>query len=397
MHSAKATKGSAVNPQKPGNAHTRPTKVIAWPSVSMSVSLVEALSTTFNGNIKLTRIILSHYHFLFEPHVSMNPQWAEFLRAQTQTPLVAPSSYRLHDVLPELGIIRLRGDDAIAFAQAQFSCDAQNLDARRWTWGAYCSAKGRVLANFILWRHQAELRMLLPRTQIQSITKRLRMFVLRSRVDVVDDGDGLVFLGISEDRDRCALRLVGLTPGDEGANLLPYGKDGQALMLSAQRTLIVATCEDAQRAWQALRDGATIGDAAHWNRLWIEQGEPWITFTQQDAFVPQMLNLELLGAVSFTKGCYPGQEVVARSQHLGQVKRRLYRYGGPTTEQVQPGSPLFMDSEGAGTVVNVETVEGSNVALLAVVQTTHSGKSLSVESAQGPSMHPLPLPYEVPR
>jgi tRNA-modifying protein YgfZ len=324
----------------------------------------------------------------------MNPAWADFLARQTYTPGTGSSPDALFNDITQFAVLRVSGADAATFLQGQLTCDVLGLAAERWTWGAYCSAKGRVLANFMLWASGGGYRIMLPQSLASTAAKRLRMFVLRSKVLIEDESDSIVLLGVCPGEDAPSLRALGL-PEPQAEFFLARQTDWEVLGLSRGRALIAATTEGAKKCWTALPGKGQC--AVNWEGLAIAQGEPWVLPQTQDAFVPQMLNLEILGGVSFTKGCYPGQEIVARSQHLGQVKRRLYRYRAISGEGITPGSSLFSEAgDVVGTVLNVAPGEQGSTEILAVVQTSASASPLYYANAQGPRLEPCPLPYDVP-
>ncbi|MSQ59446.1 MAG: folate-binding protein [Betaproteobacteria bacterium] len=325
----------------------------------------------------------------------MNPASADFLASHTSTP-GGPSLPSLFNDITQFSVLRVTGAGAGAFLQGQLTCDVLGLAFDRWTWGAYCSAKGRVLANFLLWASGDAYRIVLPQALASGIAKRLRMFVLRSKVVIEDERDSTVLLGIRFGEDATLLATLGLLePWTEFA--LTRQSTLEVLWLRDGRALIAAPARDAKIFLAAMQGKGHLEPAAHWDSLAIAQGEPWVQPQTQDAFVPQMLNLEILGGISFTKGCYPGQEIVARSQHLGQVKRRLFRYGATPGEAIAPGSPIFsQDGAVVGTVINAVPGAQGTTELLAVLQTPAQGEHLHLGSAQGPLLEPRPLPYTVP-
>ncbi|MFN0314839.1 MAG: YgfZ/GcvT domain-containing protein [Burkholderiales bacterium] len=326
----------------------------------------------------------------------MNSAWANFLAGQTYPSDTGPLPAALFNDITQLTVLRVSGSDASAFLQGQLTCDVLGLAAGRWTWGAYCSAKGRVLANFMLWASASAYRIVLPQSLASSVAKRLRMFVLRSKVVIDDESESAVLLGIHHEEDASFLSSLGLHEPRDAFALIHQGAL-EVLWLSHGRALIAAPLEEAKTFWTAMQRKGHLEPAVSWDRLAIAQGEPWVLPQTQDAFVPQMLNLELLGGVSFTKGCYPGQEIVARSQHLGQVKRRLYPYRVTSGGAVAPGSSLYSgDGDVVGTVVNAVPAGQGSIEILAVVQASAHAAPLHCGGPQGPRLELCTLPYAVP-
>ena len=292
--------------------------------------------------------------------------------------------------LPGWTAVRIGGPDASAFLQGQFTNDVALLSPGATQWNGWCSPKGRLLATFALKRCADDTFMLaIPSDVAPAFLKRLGMFVFRSKVSIeILEG----------------YRLIGTTARTsaiEGAGI-PF----EALDLPDGRRIVVAPSESAALIEEALGESALAADPIAWDQLAIHAGVATITVPTQDRFVPQMLNWELIGGVSFQKGCYPGQEIVARMQYLGRLKERLYRAHvamRPVVDGVpQPGQPLYGATFGAqacGTIVNAApSTRDDGYDILAVIQ---------VASAQGDTLRLgvdpdatqvriEPLPYVVP-
>src|SRR5262249_46508454 len=212
--------------------------------------------------------------------------------------------------------------------------------------GAYCSAKGRMLANFLLWREADGFAMTLSRDLAAPVHKQLSKFVLRSKVRISDASASTVLVGAS---GAPARRLAASPP---------------AVSLADGRLLLALPADAAPAALQ----GFELESASLWRWLDIRRGLPLVTAATQDQLVPQMANLELIGGVSFDKGCYTGQEIVARAQHLGKVKRRMFPAN--VAAEARPGNTLYSEDLGpqaSGTVVNAEPSPEGGWDLLAVV------------------------------
>ncbi|HZR01893.1 MAG TPA: folate-binding protein, partial [Burkholderiales bacterium] len=165
---------------------------------------------------------------------------------------------------------------------------------------------------------------------------------------------------------------------------------GQAIGLIGDNVLLALRGENAPAVWDALARWGQPYPTAEWDLRMIEAGLPMVTAATQDQFVPQMLNLEKLGAVSFDKGCYPGQEIVARSQYRGEVKRRLFRLRLPQG-RVAPGEEIFADgiAQSAGSVINA-AAQGEGAALLAVLRLEAVDRPLHLRTPDGPVLVRVP-------
>jgi len=303
--------------------------------------------------------------------------------------------------LPHLGVLEFSGDDARAFLHAQLSCDVANLPGGRSVPGAYCTPKGRVLANFLLWSEGETFKMALARDIAPAIQKRLQMYVLRSRVRIADPGDAQVLVGVSGPAGEAALRAeLGAVPPN--AHDVAVQAHGAVVRLPTDRFLVAAPRESADALWDALARGLTPVGPAAWQWLDVASGMPLVTGATQDQFVPQMINLELIGGVSFRKGCYPGQEIVARTQHLGKVKRRMFLAhvadGAPAAGDAVYAGPAgdAAGGDAQGMIVNAAPAPGGGADVLAVVRTASAASGdVRLRGPDGPRLAFRPLPYPV--
>lgn len=300
--------------------------------------------------------------------------------------------------LSHLGVLEIAGNDAEAFLQGQLTCDAKALASDAATPGAYCSPKGRMLANFLLWREAGGYALALSRTLVAGIEKRLRTYVLRAKVTVSDQTRERILLGAAGHAANQALQTtVGAVPAS------PYAvtrSGGVAIVrLPADRFLVAAATDRAEALWAALSASLRPVGTPCWEWLDIAAGLPLVTSRTQDEFVPQMANLELIGGVSFQKGCYPGQEVVARTQYLGKAKRRMF-LARVEDAAPAPGDPLYSEDLGdqaSGTIVNAAPAPEGGFDVLAVVHAASAAESsVHLGSLTGPRLKFRPLPYPIP-
>lgn len=240
--------------------------------------------------------------------------------------------------LTRYGLLSVSGEQAREFLHAQLTNDIAALPAGRAALAGWCSAKGRLLASFLVIPVQGGFLLQLAKDLVPPIAKRLTMFVLRSKVKI-EDASG-----------RPQSGAWGDLPGASAAPLAVTELDGRvAVAMGPGRFLVIGDIQ-----------GTEVPEA-RWTLEEIRAGRPLITSATQDMFVPQMVNYDTLGAVSFQKGCYPGQEVVARAQYRGQVKRRMKRFEAPAGSMLQPGQEYL-----GGTVVDAAPSPQA-VELLAVV------------------------------
>ena len=311
------------------------------------------------------------------------------LRAARDGGIVAP--------LTHLGLLECSGEDAQTFLHGQLSNDVKQLTPERSEYSAYCSAKGRMLANFLFWQEGGTYRLQLARSLLAPVQKRLGMFVLRAKVKLTDVSESRPILGLAGGAAAAALREYFPTMPQQAHHVVRDPENGTLIALPGARFQLVAELESAKRLWHKLAGVLTPVGSASWEWLEIRNGLPLITPATQEQFVPQMANMELIGAVNFQKGCYPGQEIVARTQYLGQLKRRmvLAHVGGNVLPQ--PGDEIFssvLDGQASGMVVNAQAAPVGGYDLLAVMQTANlTQATVHLKSADGPTLSIQPLPY----
>ena len=290
--------------------------------------------------------------------------------------------------LPHLGVIRATGEEAVKFLQGQLTQDVAQLSLSQAHLAAFCNAKGRMQASFVVFkRSENDILLVCSRDLLAQTLKRLSMFVMRSKVRLSDASADFTLFGLA----GSAIYSIagGARPAwskldFDTANLIflyPGAGQARALWCAPVGTPAPACPELPTDSW-------------HW--LEVQSGIAMITLPIYEAFVPQMLNYESVGGVNFKKGCYPGQEVVARSQFRGTLKRRAYLVHGQAEAAV--GTEIFQLSDPAqpcGLVAACAPAPDGGFDFIVSMQTSAaaSGEGLTLENAQGPALHLLPLPY----
>jgi folate-binding protein YgfZ len=311
--------------------------------------------------------------------------------------LTAARSGSIIASLDHLAVLQFGGEDAEAFLQGQLTCDVHKIGTQSSTYGAYCSPKGRMLASFLLWREEAGFCMALTRDIAASVTKTISRFVLRAKVRIWDASGSIALLGAAGPQAENALRSLAPELPGRPHEVSRFSGKGTVIRLRDGRFVLAAAPAIAPELRQRLGGALHVTGARAWRWLDIRNGVPWITAATQDRLVPQMANFELIGGVSFDKGCYAGQEIVARAQHLGKVKRRMFLANA--TAPAAAGDDLFSEDLGdqaSGTVVNAEASPDGGYDMLAVVQSSSQEVSpVHLRSLDGPALRFLPLPYTV--
>ncbi len=304
--------------------------------------------------------------------------------------------------LTDLGLIAVSGEEATGFLHNQLTNDVEHLGASEARLAGYCSPKGRLLASMLMWKDGGSVMLQLPRAIQAAVQKRLQMFVLRAKVKLNDASDTHATLGLAG-HDVAGL----LTQWFPAPPASPYGKaeSGAGTLIrmpdarSVPRYLWVTSPETAQVAWPTLVAKLPPAGAALWRLSEIHAGIPRITQPTQEQFVPQMVNFELVGGVNFKKGCYPGQEIVARSQYLGKLKRRMMLASIGTTE-ARAGMEVFSAADPdqpCGMIVNAERNDSGGMDCLVEMKIAAAEQSgVHLGSVEGPLLRFGSLPYSLP-
>jgi folate-binding protein YgfZ len=286
--------------------------------------------------------------------------------------------------LPQLGLLRIKGADARTFLQGQLSNDLDQLTGEHTLLATCNSAQGRVQALLTLINRGDEILAVLPRSMIERASTRLRKYVMRSKVTVEDATSAYSLLSSSAADPQSGITTVGATAGThlqrEGTSFIRW-RD------AAERWLVIAPAESSTQI-ESLADGSHA-----WHIANVRAGLPQVYPETHETFIAQMLNLDVLDAISFTKGCYTGQEIIARTHYLGAIKRRMFRLHTPARNLI-PGIRILNGDQHAGDVVDaVETNSGTE--LLAVLSLAQQDASLTVASDPPAPLTRLSLPYSL--
>lgn len=301
--------------------------------------------------------------------------------------------------LNHLGVIAVYGSDAAGFLQAQLSNDVRRVDDNHSQLCAYCNPKGRILGLFRLFRHDNTWYLRLPIDTLEAVLQRLRMFVLRADVTLEDASENFIRLGVVGDDAVAELTAAaGAVPEQE--NQVVHTEHLTILRvpgLHSRFEVFASSLDSAKQLWDALNvRGAPVGMPA-WRLHEILAGLPNIHAPTTDLFVPQMTNLQLIDGLDFKKGCYPGQEIVARTQYLGKLKRRMYLGNIDAGQQPAPGDTLYSGSDSeqaAGRIVDAQPHPDGGFSALAVLQINAADQEeIHLGASDGPLFVIQPLPY----
>lgn len=344
----------------------------------------------------------------------MKPEWKEFLEnngAELDGDLVASfgnvgrelkvaSTGNVIADLSHFGLISVRGDDVIDFLQGQLTNDIREVSEHKSQYSAYCTPKGRILSNFLVFQRGDTYYLCLPRSMLEATLKRLGMFILMSKVKLEDASDSLVRIGYSGPEAGNEIHeALGAVPESEYKTLQRDDLTVIRLPGIHPRFQIFGNLVSITNLWKTLDvNGTAIGEPG-WTLLNILAGIPVISPETTEAFIPQMVNMQLTNGVSFKKGCYTGQEIVARMQYLGKLKRRMYLAHITGADNApSPGDELFSadssSGQGTGKIVNVSPAPEGGYQVLAVIEiSSQTNKKVHFGKENGPKLAFTELPY----
>lgn len=302
--------------------------------------------------------------------------------------------------LSHYSLIEASGDDVVDFLQGQLTNDIKLVTNNMGQLSAYCNPKGRILANFRIFKRNEHYFLRLHSEITEATLKRLRMFVMRSKVELLDSSDALSRMGVAGlNATKKLTSLFNNLPENADEFLTENEMTVIKLPGILPRYEIHGPFEKVKDLWQQLeKDAVAIGKNS-WNLLTIRAGIPEIVSETVEAFVPQMVNLQAINSLSFTKGCYPGQEVVARMHYLGKLKRRLFIGSVKSDELPIPGQIIVNDGESqekAGQIVSASWSKDKSVEFLAVLQIEKAeNDELHIQSSDNPVIQLHDLPYSL--
>lgn len=291
------------------------------------------------------------------------------------------------------GLIKVSGEDAESFLQNQLTNDIRNVTETSHQASAWCSPKGRIIANFQIFMRDGNYFLTVSADLIEHIIKKLRMYVMMSKVTVEDVTESTVHFAYVGDLQT----IIDDTPSTPNQTLQYNNLSILRLADKNSRYEIFAgssNISDAIQLWEQCTTDAIAVDNNGWNYLNIVAGLPNISEASSEAWVPQMVNYIAIGGVDFKKGCYPGQEIVARLNYLGKTKRRMYRLQINTDKLATIGDVIASDSDKeAGKILNVAINPDGNIEALAVMKIAGTESALTLANNTDATITLLELPY----
>ena len=342
----------------------------------------------------------------------MSNEWLEFLGDQGATfendrvltlGLKSESCETNHTCVCELtslGLIHATGEEVGSFLYGQFTNDLKQVTTHLSQLSSYCNPKGRMLSIFRLFKRDEDYFLILPRDVLEMTLRKLTLFKLRAKVDLFDKSGQFALLGVAGPETETVLRCMNIEiPRNENECIQEDELTMIRLPGEGTRVLFMSTPDKAVSLWVQLSEKLPVMTSRLWEMHDIYSGIPQITANTTETFTPQMTNLEIINGVSFTKGCYPGQEVVARTHYLGKPSRRMYRATIKTNHAPEPGTNIFSlekGSQAVGKVVMSQMASNDDACALVVLRTElQNDRNLHIESTTGAPVSIQALPYSL--
>ncbi len=276
----------------------------------------------------------------------MNKKWETFLLTQgaefsedstIEFPFTTDKPINFICTLPHLTTLAVSGKDAAQFLQGQITCDViKDVNDNSGSFAALCSAKGRTICTFLIIKKADIFYLILPTILSEIVAKRLQMFILRSAVSITDVSDKFCILGLGSKEPIDNFPKQAFSVSENEGLIVKYPSTNS-------RYLVFKKVEQSMQFWSRFivtKKFVATGNS-YWKELDILDGIPWLSKETSEEFIPQMLNLDLLKAISFKKGCYTGQEIIARTHYLGKAKRRMYLARSRTNTEISPNNAIY--------------------------------------------------------
>ncbi|WP_394201322.1 tRNA-modifying protein YgfZ [Shewanella waksmanii] len=310
------------------------------------------------------------------------PQWLN----TDETPAVMIS------VLDHLGLMRVTGEQGRSFIHGQVTTDISSLEKQQWRWGAHCDPKGKMLAAFRTFALDDALMLMMPKDTLQADLPQLAKYAVFSKAELTDASDDYRIIGVAGNDAATWIH-------DHFGELTHEVNDipGGLLLKDADRFIIIIEQSAATPLLGSINEPLYRAEA--WQALEISAGYPNIRASHQGQFVPQMCNLQAINGISFEKGCYMGQETVARMKYRGGNKRALYIVAGTSADAINTESQLEIAIEDGfkkiGTIIEVAQYQQQVLLTAVLPNDTEIGSQLRIAGCSDSSLTVQPLPYSL--
>jgi tRNA-modifying protein YgfZ len=328
----------------------------------------------------------------------MNTNWKDFLLNQKAIAsgdhLSVVDTNNIGDKaiypLNHLAVLVVSGTNAATLLQGQMTCNVNDVSETKSSLTAICNHKGRVIATFLLVKKAETFLLILPIELLETVKTRLQMYVLRSQVNILDGSDEYCLLGLCEPGQPAKAFFT-----EANENTIAVSFPG-----SFNRKLLIADAANAICLWSEKTDsqGFRKSTSNEWCYLDIISGIPWVSKTTSEEFIPQMLNLDKLGGISFNKGCYTGQEIVARTHYLGKAKREMFLAEGQCSTPPEPNASIINrnseDQEIVGKVLRTQQTKHKCLMLVILQTGDTTYENIGLQDDKQSQIKVIPFAYD---
>jgi len=308
----------------------------------------------------------------------MNNEWLSFLKSNPVNTMGDTSNTLT--AITNLTTLEVSGKEAAQFLQGQLSCNILDLTESNSFFTAFCNAKGRTISTLLILKNKDRFLLILPVELLEKVRKKLKMYVLRADVKLEHTNNNYCLIGLNSS-----------TISDtENYPDTPFMVSTQAeiairLPASQPRYLIICTIEHGIQLWTHLMQTypLTAADTGLWNFLDISTGLAWLDTDSSEQYIPQMLNIDKLGGISFNKGCYTGQEIIARTHYLGKAKRELFLAECNVAAIINKDTQIISadSKQNQGKIISIQYFGQSCLMLIVIASSTATLNNLGLDNA----------------
>ncbi|MBU2705724.1 folate-binding protein YgfZ [Zooshikella marina] len=336
----------------------------------------------------------------------MSTSWSEFLEAQgaqfnddqvlafPQPPL--SSQPTLVDLTP-MGIIHISGEGSDKLLQGQLTCDINQVSESQAQFGAYCTPKGRMIGNFWIWRADDDFLLFLSRNAIEHFIQTLSKYAVFYKCSISNHSQKWVQLAILGNEANTTLSQTGLPTTNDKLQITTQNQLQIINLPGQQGYLINCPIDQAENYWLTFSKHCSPAGYGYWQHYLVDQGIAWINQQFQEKYIPQQFNMQFIEGISFKKGCYTGQEIVARTQYLGKLKSRLYHIKLPDNATALPGQPLYSPAHNSsvGEIISLNHPTHSTEALAVLMTKAVNNDDVYLDQDLSKKVQLLSLPYTI--
>ncbi len=308
-----------------------------------------------------------------------------------------PSPSLFFSNLSHMGLMSVTGEQGRSFIHGQVTTDITSLNSDQWRWGAHCDPKGKMLASFRAFAIEDALLMMMPTDTLAVDLPQLAKYAVFSKAELANVTEDYLILGVAGEQAQTWVNEHFTTEGYSSIDQELTEIPGGVLLKDGERFIIVMDKETAQSFLTSINQD--IFEASVWQALEINSGYPNIAAPHQSQFVPQMCNLQAVNGISFNKGCYMGQETIARMKYRGGNKRALYILSGTSSEVITLDTKLELALEDGfkrtGAIIEIVQADGQVLMTAVLPNDTESTAKLRIAGDEGSSLTITPLPYSL--